>query len=456
MKKARLLYVVLSLIVIISIALSGCASQTPAAQNTTGNQNQAAGDSSKPVKLVVASFYPVDKVSGWDGLVKAFTAKHPNVTVEVQVTPGDQYQAKLLSQIAGGDAPDIAGVENTPFPQYVEKNMLTPLDSYLAKSQGFATKDFFPHLLDRYTYDGKVFGIPYDAQPAGLLFFNPKLFDDAGVAYPTNEWTWNDLRDAAKKLTKTAADGTVSQWGLALGYGAGGPENTFIYAFGGKYVDDLRNPTKSMLDDQKAIDGVQFMVDLIYKDKVMPTPASLETMGGSAVTDMFNSGKVAMTVNGFWIAVENPEAFQKNNVHMVLAPKGPDGTRMYPTGGTAYTILRTSKNADLAWEFITEFLGPTGYQEAFKSAKLGAIYPPAHIPSFDWYMAQKPAFVDTIQPNKDALNTIMFAPYPKTWPEIATKCINPETDLIKRNQKPVAETMKSISACVNDALKAAK
>ncbi len=75
-----------------------------------------------------------------------------------------------------------------------------------------------------------------------------------------------------------------------------------------------------------------------------------------------------------------------------------------------------------------------GYEEAYKSAKLGAIYPPAHIPSFDWYMSQKIAFVDTIQPNKDALANITFAPYTLKWGEIETKCITPEMDLVKRNK----------------------
>lgn len=136
-----------------------------------------------------------------------------------------------------------------------------------------------------------------------------------------------------------------------------------------------------------------------------------------------------------------------------MAPTGSDGHRLYATGGTAYSIMKISKNADLAWEFIQSFLGQVGYEEAYKSATMGAIYPPAHIPSFDWYMKQKLEFVDTIQPNKDALGYIIFAPYPLNWSEIESKCITPEMDLIERNQKPVAQTMNAMAACVNDAMK---
>lgn len=449
MNKTKTLYTVLSVLIALSIILTGCAA--PAQPNTAAEKpagNSDAGAAGKPVKLVVASFYPVDKVSGWEGMVKKFNEKYPNVTVEVQVTPGDQYMPKLLSQIAGGDAPDIAGVENTPFPTFVSKNMLLDLSPYLSATQGFSTKEFFPHLLDRYTYEGKVYGIPYDAQPLALLFYNPALFDAAGVSYPTDKWTWNDLAEAGKKLTKTDAGGTTTNWGVV-----GIEERMLLYAFGGGYVDNLREPTKSRLDDQKSIDGIQFYLDMMYKDKITPSPATMESLGGSSVVDMFVSGKSAMLVGGFWNAVENPEGFQKLNAKMVMAPTGNDGNRLYATGGTAYTVLKTSKNPEMAWEFIQYFLGQVGYEEAYKSAKLGAIYPPAHIPSFDWYMGQKVAFVDTIQPNKDALGSITFAPYTLNWGEIETKCITPEMDLVKRNQKPADVTMKAMAVCVNEALK---
>ena len=88
-------------------------------------------------KLVVASFYPLDKVAGWSGLVEAFKATHPDVEIEVQVTPFDQYLQKLTSQIAGGDSPDVVGVENTPFPQFVNRNILEDLTPYLARTPDF-------------------------------------------------------------------------------------------------------------------------------------------------------------------------------------------------------------------------------------------------------------------------------------------------------------------------------
>lgn len=162
-------------------------------------------------KLVVASFYPIDKVSGWEGVVKEFKKIHPEVTeIEVQVTSGDEYLPKLLTQIASGTAPDVIAVENTPFPEFVAKGVVKDVTSYMEKTKGFSKKDFFSHLLDRYTVNGKVYGIPYDCQPQACLFYNKKLFDEAGVAYPNDKWRWEDLLKAAQKLTKSQEIGQLN------------------------------------------------------------------------------------------------------------------------------------------------------------------------------------------------------------------------------------------------------
>ena len=70
-----------------------------------------------------------------------------------------------MTQIAGGDAPDVAGVENTPFPQFVDRGILLDVTDLLAATDGFTAEDFFPHLLDRYTYDGRIYGIPTMPSP---------------------------------------------------------------------------------------------------------------------------------------------------------------------------------------------------------------------------------------------------------------------------------------------------
>ncbi len=428
----------------VAILLIACAMLIPAALPGPAAARQSE-------KLVVASFYPVDAVSGWDGLVAAFHEVHPDVEIEVQVTPFDQYLPKLLSQIAGGDSPDIAGVENGPFPGFVEHGILTNLNPYLEATEGFSLADFFPHLIDRYTYDGNVYGIPYDAQPRGVMFFNPGIFDEAGVDYPTNDWTWDDLVAAGEKVAVINGD-TVDRYAVCS-------SDTytlwqyFLLGGGGNFVDDLRNPTKSLLDQPEALEATQFTLDLIYEKKLAPSPATIDSMGSSACSSLFTQGKVAMMLDGFWRAVESPQEFADLHVHMVMAPVKDTAHRVYGTGGTAYAILESSKHKDLAWEFLTMFLGPEGYKAAFEAAPLGAIYPPAHIPSFDWYMSQDLTFVDSVAANKDSLAYIQFAPYLLSWTETSDKCITPNMDLVLRNNAPAEPMLQDIARCMNGELK---
>ncbi len=402
-------------------------------------------------KLVVASFYPVDKVAGWNGLIEAFNAKYPGVEIEVQVTPQDQYLAKLLSQIAGGDAPDIVGIENSPFPQFANRNILEDLTPYLEKSPGFTLDAFFPHLIDRYTVEGKAYGIPYDAQPNALMFYNPALFQAAGVAEPTAEWTWDQMREASKQLATAGGEGA---YGLCMSSSAKGNWEVFLYGGGGGYVDDVKAPSKSTLDTPESIAATQYYIDMMYTDKSVPTSESLESMGGAdqGCTSLFLNGKAGMMIIGMWKAVEAPEKFRDMGVKVVMAPVKDTAKRVYPTGGTAYSILKSSKNKEMAWNFMQEFLGQAGFEAAYKEATLGAIYPPANIPAFDWYATQKIEFLDSLKPNADALAYIRFAPFMLNWSEISSNCIDPDLDFVLNGTTPVAEGLSKMAACVNGEL----
>ena len=100
------------------------------------------------VTLVVTSFYNTGSSSGWDGLVAAFTEKHPNVTLEVQETAnGDDYLTKLVSSLAAGEAPDVIAMENKWVAKFVGSGLLAPLNDYIANDPDLKLEDFYPHLM---------------------------------------------------------------------------------------------------------------------------------------------------------------------------------------------------------------------------------------------------------------------------------------------------------------------
>jgi len=123
------------------------------------------------------------------------------------------------------------------------------------------------------------------------LFYNKDLFDNAGLAYPTADWTWEDAVAAAKQLT----DSTKGVWGLHSGvqfwefYKKAAQNNC-------KFFSD--DKTQVLINSPECVQALQTMVDFVKTDKVMPSAAE---MGGVSDGDLFMSGKLAMDVTGIWM-----------------------------------------------------------------------------------------------------------------------------------------------------------
>jgi carbohydrate-binding protein len=155
---------------------------------------------------------PAEKVtvrlSGWasspaetallESLLYKFSIENPDILVKYEPITGD-YKQVLLTSIASGTEPDIFYVDIFWWLELAANDALLPLDNLMATS-GVSRDDFIPALIDAFTYKGKTYGIPKDFNTLGM-FYNKALFDKAGLAYPTDDWTWDDLRAAAEKLT---------------------------------------------------------------------------------------------------------------------------------------------------------------------------------------------------------------------------------------------------------------
>ncbi len=431
----------------VSLVLAACATATPAAAPSS---QEGAAASETVQKLVVASFYAVDQTSGWAGLVDAFEQENPGIQVETQVTPSTEYLPKILTQIAADTPPDVLGVENTPFIQFVRKNVLLDLTPKLEADQAFKATDFFPKLIGRYTIDNKVYGIPYDVQPICCLFYNKGEFDEAGLTYPTNEWRWDDLLTAAQALTKTEGNRT-SQYGFFLGETAA-DRNLFVYSNGGQVADSVESPTKATFNDPKTVEGMQYWADLVHKHKVAPSPAFFQ-QGGMNGSDLFATGRLAMFVGGYWEFVFAPDKFSQVPFGMQIAPVGPEGIRGYATGGTAYCASQTTKHQDTAWEFIKYFMGMPGWEAAFAAANKGIIYPPAYIPAYnsELYLAQPNPPVENLNINGDAAEFAWFTPHHEKWVELRDTVIIPQTELIGNGEKTVEEALAEMQSAVERA-----
>lgn len=384
----------------------------------------------------------VQEIEIISNLVKQFE-KDTKIKVSAERAPsGPPYMEKVLTQFAGGNPPDVLFVEVNNFKKFAEKEVLEDLTPYLEKETAFKKKDFYPQIIDRFTINNKLYVLPRDIAPICVVYYNKKLFDEAGVKYPTDDWTWSDLVKKGQKLTKKDAKGIYTQFGFVDDWPIW---ESFVYSNGGSLVDNVKNPKRCTLDKKAAIDAVQFRADLIHKYKITPSPSQMTAMGGMGTSDMFVSGKVAMFYSGIW---KTPLFRQIKDFQwdVVMFPKGPTGIRAFSTGGSGYAIVKASKKKEAAWKLVTYLAGKQGQIELAKTG----LAQPAMIK-----IAESEHFLDNKPPKNKSIvlkgvKYVVFAPLMSEWEEINVSLIAPAFDKIWSGKEKAAKILKEIVPEINE------
>src|SRR5688500_9567615 len=136
----------------------------------------------------------------YEELLRRFHTKNPAIRVRPMWVPASQYQTKLKTLIAAGKPPDMFWSGDVWVAYQIP--FLADLSDLVARDAAeLDLDDFYPELLAACRYDGKQILMPRWFNVA-LLYYNRKLFDEAGEPYPTVDWTWDDYIAAAKRLTR--------------------------------------------------------------------------------------------------------------------------------------------------------------------------------------------------------------------------------------------------------------
>ncbi len=366
---------------------------------------------------------------------------HPKIKVIFEHSPYTGYDSKILTRVAGGAAPDIIATEVDYFVTFATKNVLEDLEPYIAKDTAFSKQSFFPKILDRFTVDGKLYAVPRDVAPFACVFYNKKLFDEAGIEYPTDDWTWEELLRKARALTKRDTNGRTIQYGFY-----GWAWQNFVYGNGGGLVDDVKRPTKTRIDDPKSVAGLQFYADLINLYEVMPTPVALANLG-MGVDLMFASGRLAMFLSGIW---ETPGLRNYDfKWDVAMFPKNSAGIRAFGSGGSGYAILKSSSHKKEAWEVVKALTGSQGQAEL---AKRGLAQPSLIEVAESEFWAKDPAPPANKKMLNQAVDNIVFSPFYAHWREIEEKYLRPKLDLVFNGKRTAAEVVREVAPIINDYL----
>jgi multiple sugar transport system substrate-binding protein len=336
---------------------SGGPATTPGAPASPGATTT--GYTGPPATIEYAIWGDPAEITNQQAIVDGFSDANPTITVNVTVSDWDAYWDKVQTGLAGGAAPDVFAMDGPIGPDYQTRDVLMDL-SPLIQAEGYDLTQLDANAVRQFTAsDGTVFGLPRDLNVIAL-FYNKAMFDAASVPYPDDTWDWAKLVEVAKQLTVDSdGDNTVDQWGLYTE--TTDMENawaSFVWQAGGDVLTE--DGTKSALDRPESAAGIQFLSDLIWKDKVVPDPALFAETG-----DAFEQGVAAMEINGSWLVPTHLAA----GIDLGIAPlpKGPAGpaTSVNATGAVIY---KGTKSPEASWA-LAKYLASPAAQEKIMALK---------------------------------------------------------------------------------------
>lgn len=286
-------------------------------------------------------------------LADEFEAANPDIKVDIQVAGWGEYWTMLEAAATGGSLPDVFWMHSNEIYKYGANDQLLALDD-LIKEAGIDMSKFPKGLVDIYNVEGKQYGIPKDFDTIAL-WYNKKLFDEAGVKYPDANWTWDDLKEAAKKLTNKEKE----QYGIATFLTNQEGYYNFVFSNGGQIIKDGK---KSGYADPKTIEGLEYFFSFAHEGL-----SPVLSKDGDAKAYLEN-GKAAMALFGSWQLngfLDND--YLRENSDVAPLPKK-DGKSVSVYNGLANVISANTPNKEAAWKFV-QFLSSPETQK--KASELG-------------------------------------------------------------------------------------
>ncbi|TBL68618.1 sugar ABC transporter substrate-binding protein [Paenibacillus thalictri] len=293
------------------------------------------------MKMTVLS----DDQNAFKEVFAEFKKENPNIDVQIDTIPQQQYYEKLRMQLSSGENIDIIGGNMDVF---LDTGILEPLDDYIAKNK-MDVSGFGP-LYDNLKVNDKTYGLPY-RKSNWMLYYNKTLFDEMKVPYPKADMTWDEFRDLAKKMTK--GEGANKVYGAFLHPWA---QTWYMQAVqtGASIIDKDLSPFKK---------GLQFRMDMEKDGSIMSWAEQITT--NAHYNSAFQKGNVAMNVIGDWHVAQLRAAEQEKKISFdwdVVPIPHPAGVPANTSLATPVSLMlnKNSKNKDAAFQVIQFMTGAKG------------------------------------------------------------------------------------------------
>lgn len=275
-------------------ASSNAPSSSESDDNGSNNAENTAA-SGEVVELTMAAWGNPAEIEVYQRGLDAYEEMNPNVKIQLNPVPGDNYEEKLLTELSGGKSHDVFYVGAETMPKLVETGRIEDLTDFLETDDSFVKQDEFADgLWGAARQDGRVYGVSVDNNPM-LLYYNKKVLEEAGIdrspqeLYEAGEWNW----DSFEELTGQIRDS--GQRGLVI------DSNTnhifsWVWSNGGELYDDDGNYI--LEENEAAQETFRYLARLAENENVVYSGSLPQGQGADA---MFMSNQVGFVAAGRWM-----------------------------------------------------------------------------------------------------------------------------------------------------------
>ncbi|MDQ3702064.1 MAG: sugar ABC transporter substrate-binding protein [Chloroflexota bacterium] len=344
-----------------ALSLAACAGFRDAA-----TPSSSAGSGTLPAELSWMGWSMEQEflTPAYEEAAAGFATKHSGS--KLVLLPTAEYRQKYTTLVAAGTPPDAADMH---WQQHVRDvgpaGLALDVSPYLKKDP--YPKDYLG--WDPYAWQKKQYAVPSAVQGTGL-FYNQGLFDEAGVKYPDDDWTWDQFVDAARRLTKPGGDDNSTIWGAGDQGGTNvGWMNALFHAFGGGFFTPDYRATRFM--DKETLEAMEFRATWGPRLKI-----ARNVPGGTS--GQFTGGRMAMVISGSWFVANvkraTTSALNTGRVPWDVAPL-PRGPKRHGglTAELGIGIPAGAKNPDASWLAVRHL---TSREGLLPFARIGRYIPP--------------------------------------------------------------------------------
>lgn len=272
---------------------------------------------------------------------QSFEQLHPGVNIQIEQAVDGFGAARALES---EEAPDL--IELGGFQVGNPDELFLDLKPFAQEADGL-WEDWYPGLREVVTRGGILPGLPLEIMMP-LVMVNKSMFDRAGLSYPTEDWTWDDMVELGKKLTIRDAQGDVSQYGLGIGVDIEWWE-PFVLRNGGRYVAPDGSTAHGYVDSPATIEAFRLMVDAFRVHRIVRMPNE-----PSRYREGQEYKEAAMNFAFGWHFHHHPDPDQEYAVvGLPNMPGGVNANMIYMAGAH---VTKKSANPRLAWEFLRHYI----------------------------------------------------------------------------------------------------